>query len=96
MTEADRALANPAAVFRTPCDVVLHPTLSRKQKIEVLRRWESDIRSLQAPCQESDEWEDLLSEILESLHELDYWPDLDTVVHNGTARNAGKTIDRHG
>jgi hypothetical protein len=77
-----QALANPAAVFAAPNEVVFNPALSRKQKIEVLRRWEYDARLLQVTDEESgksmvDASEELLSEILEALHELDYWPDLD-------------------
>ena len=73
-----QALVNPAAVFAKPKEVVFNPALSRKQKIDVLRRWEHDARMLQVATQESkiDKSEELLSEILESLQQLDYWPDL--------------------
>jgi hypothetical protein len=78
-----QALVNPAAVFAAPNEVVFNPALSRKQKIDVLRRWEYDARLLQVADEESeksmvDASEELLSEILEALHELDYWPDLDS------------------
>jgi hypothetical protein len=45
----------------------------------MLRRWEYEARMIQLAKQESeiDESEELLTEILESLHQLDYWPDLD-------------------
>jgi hypothetical protein len=74
-----QALVNPASVFAKPDEVVFNPALSRKQKIDVLRRWEDEARLLQVANRESkiDESEELLSEILESLHQLDYWPDLD-------------------
>jgi hypothetical protein len=74
-----QALINPAAVFAKPDEVVFNPALSRKQKIDVLRRWEYDARMLQVANWESkiDESEELLADILESLHQLDYWPDLD-------------------
>jgi hypothetical protein len=74
-----QALVNPASVFAKPNEVVFAPALSRKQKIDVLRRWEYDARMLQMENQESkvDESEELLAEILESLQQLDYWPDLD-------------------
>ena len=75
----EEALVNPASVFAKPNEVVFSPAFSRKQKIDVLRRWEYDARMLQMANQESkiDESEELLTEILESLHQLDYWPDLD-------------------
>jgi hypothetical protein len=75
----EQALVNPASVFAKPNEVVFSPAFSRKQKIDMLRRWEYDARMLQLANQESeiDESEELLTEILESLHQLDYWPDLD-------------------
>ena len=79
MKKLKQALINPTAVFAKPNEVVFNPALSRKQKIDVLRRWEYDARMLQMGNQESkfDESEEILAEILESLHQLDYWPDLD-------------------
>jgi hypothetical protein len=35
-----RALADPSDVFGTPEEVVGHGSLTREQKIEILRRWE--------------------------------------------------------
>ena len=79
MKKFEQALVNPASVFAKPNEVVFSPAFSRKQKIDVLRRWECDTRMLQMANQEGkfDESEELLTEILESLHQLDYWPDLD-------------------
>ena len=87
MDELKQALANPVAVFVMPRDVVLHPALSREQKIDVLRQWEHDVRMLQARNEEimADAAQELLSEIRDSLHELDYWPDLEQA---GRARSA--------
>jgi hypothetical protein len=79
MKKFEQALVNPTSVFAKPNEVVSTPVFSRKQKIDVLRRWEYDARMIQMRNQEGkvDESEELLAEILESLHELDYWPDLD-------------------
>jgi hypothetical protein len=79
VTKFEQALVNPASVFAKPNEVVFSSAFSRKQKIDMLRRWEYDARMLQLANQESeiDESEELLTEILESLHQLDYWPDLD-------------------
>ena len=77
MNEVKQTFVNPAAIFSRPDEVVSSSSLSRKQKIDVLRRWESEARSLQSTNEENDGSEELLSEILESLHQLDYWPDLD-------------------
>ena len=38
----DKAKLNPAAVFKSPQEVVSSQELSRKQKFEILRRWEQD------------------------------------------------------
>jgi hypothetical protein len=74
-----QALVNPAAVFAEPKEVVVNPTFSRQQKIDVLRRWEQETRLFQASAKErlTDASEELLGAILDSLHELDYWPDLE-------------------
>jgi hypothetical protein len=77
VNELKQALVNPAAIFGKPDEVVFSSILSRKQKIDVLRRWESDARSRQSANEEKGGSEELLSEILESLHQLDYWPDLE-------------------
>lgn len=42
MTDLDRALLDPAAVFSTPEAVLDREDLDREQKIEVLRRWDYD------------------------------------------------------
>jgi len=84
----EQALVNPAAVFAEPKEVVVNPTFSRQQKIDVLRRWEHDTRLFQASAKErlTDASEELLGAILESLHELDYWPDLE---HPGWSKAGG-------
>ena len=88
MDKFKQALANPAAVFAKPSDVVVNPALSREQKIDVLRHWEHDTRMLQARNEEimTDASEELLSEILDSLHELDYWPDLEQAGRTNPAK----------
>jgi hypothetical protein len=51
--DMDKALLNPAEVFKRPQDVVEKNDLSREQKIEILRRWEYDARELQVADEES-------------------------------------------
>ena len=53
MQEFEKALLNPAMVFKTPEEVVDSGDLSREQKIEILRRWEYDLRELQVADEES-------------------------------------------
>ena len=38
------AKTNPSKYFKTPQEVLVHPTLSRENKIEILRQWEVDAR----------------------------------------------------
>lgn len=53
MKDLEKALLNPAMVFKTPQEVVDSGDLSREQKIEILRRWEYDLRELQVADEES-------------------------------------------
>ena len=53
MTDVKKALLDPGAVFRSPGEVVDSNELSREQKIEMLRRWEYDLRELQVADEES-------------------------------------------
>jgi hypothetical protein len=53
VTDFEKALLDPGAVFKTPAEVVQKPDLSREQKIQILRRWEYDARELQVADEES-------------------------------------------
>lgn len=72
MTDIDRALISPGAVFRSPKDVLEVQDLSRQQKIEILRRWEYDVRELQVAEEENmlGQSDIGLDEVLQALHEL--------------------------
>ena len=47
MVDVKKAFLNPAAVFKGPEEIVSNDELTRDQKIEILGRWEYDIRQLQ-------------------------------------------------
>ncbi|MGH7831691.1 MAG: hypothetical protein ACREP8_16115 [Candidatus Binatia bacterium] len=47
MVNFEEALTDPSAAFKTPEEVVQRKDLTREQKIEILRRWEYDVRELQ-------------------------------------------------
>lgn len=51
--EYDRALLNPAAVFHLPKDVVQSDDLTTDQKLEVLKRWETDALLLSVATEEN-------------------------------------------
>jgi hypothetical protein len=50
--DIDAAQQAPAAVFPSPEAVAAHPTLSREQKIEILRLWEYDASELEVATEE--------------------------------------------
>jgi hypothetical protein len=52
MPELDRALVNPAAVFRSPEEVVRHPLLTLDCKREILWRWAWDEYLLELAAEE--------------------------------------------
>jgi hypothetical protein len=53
MVDVKKALLNPSAVFKRPEEIVESNELSRNQKIEILGRWEYDVRQLQVADEES-------------------------------------------
>jgi hypothetical protein len=53
MVNVEKALVNPGSVFKTPEHVLKSKDLTREQKIEILRRWEYDVRELQVAEDES-------------------------------------------
>lgn len=72
MTDIEIALINPANVFHTPQELLEVEDLSREQKIEILRRWEYDVRELQVAEEENMPGRSpvALDEILQALREL--------------------------
>jgi len=53
MTEFEKALLNPNSVFKRPEEILKTNEFSREQKVEILRRWEYDVRQLQVAEEES-------------------------------------------
>jgi hypothetical protein len=75
--DLEKAKLNPAAVFKTPQEIVSSQELSREQKLEILRRWEQDAMSMEVEEEEGMPGPQLklLQPIRDALHALDYWPD---------------------
>ncbi|HEX5607183.1 MAG TPA: hypothetical protein VFY96_11740 [Candidatus Binatia bacterium] len=73
----EKAKLNPAAVFKSPQEVVSIQELSREQKIEILQQWEQDARLMEVAEEESmpGPQAKLLQPIRDALHALNYWPD---------------------
>lgn len=72
MVGIKKAFLNPSSVYNTPKEVVNDKTLTRDQKIEILRRWEYDAIELQVAEEENMQGKNgkLLDEILSALHEI--------------------------
>ncbi|HVZ15044.1 MAG TPA: hypothetical protein VG894_11340 [Bauldia sp.] len=49
----DKALLDPAAVFKSPKDVLNSDTMTAEQKLEVLKRWETDAQLLSVATEEN-------------------------------------------
>ena len=75
--DLEKAKLNPAAVFKTPQEIVSSQELAREQKLEILRRWEQDAMSMEVAEEEGMPGPQLklLQPIRDALHALDYWPD---------------------
>jgi hypothetical protein len=52
MPDIEKTLLDARAVFKRPEDVVSANGLTREQKIEILRRWEYDVREIQVADEE--------------------------------------------
>jgi len=81
----EQALLNPASVFPNPMAVCEAEELERNQKVDILRRWEYDLRELQVATEENMGGEpsaaamaDLLSQVSAALRRLDAGDDPDT------------------
>lgn len=76
----EEAKLNPSAAFKRPADVLAAPSLSREQKIKVLRQWEYDAREMDVAEEENMQGGESgveLADVLAALDELD--PDHDEV-----------------
>ena len=73
----EKAKLDPAAVFKSPQEVVSSEQFSREQKIEILQQWEQEARSMEVAEEENmpGPQTKLLQPIRDALHALNYWPD---------------------
>jgi hypothetical protein len=75
MVNIEHAKTDPSSVFKRPGDVVRDTSLSRAEKIEILRRWAYDEREMAVAEEENmqrpeNEKNNILEEVLKSLLEL--------------------------
>lgn len=71
--DIDKVQFGPGSVFASPEDIIEETSLTREQKIKILRRWEYDARELAVAEEESMAGgpPNMLSEIIKTLHRLD-------------------------
>ena len=88
MTDINRALLDPSSVYKTPKDVIQDKSLTREQKIEILRRWEYDAIEMQVAEEENMQGQNgkILDQILDALHEIN----ADYESHHITSTKHGK------
>ena len=75
MIDLEKAMMDPARVFKEPQNVVACNELTRAQKIEILERWEYDARQLEVAEEEAGmevRRPEMFELILRALHELDF------------------------
>lgn len=67
-----QALGDPESFFASPSDVLRHESLTREQKIEILKRWEYDASEVEVAVEEGmpNDRPSKLREILLALDEL--------------------------
>jgi len=68
----EKAILNPGSEFTCPEDVLNQQTITREQKIKILRRWEYDARELEVAEEENmcGGPPSILRDILVALHRL--------------------------
>ena len=68
----EQAMTDPTRVFSNPGEVIHEQSLTRDQKIKILRRWEYDARELEVAEEENMGGgpPSVLSDILVALHRL--------------------------
>lgn len=94
MIDIDKALLDPAAVFKSPEDLIDSEELAQEKKIELLKRWEFDARELQVPEEENmiGNNADILDRIMRALLRLDKNSELDRREHSVSSKQCGDPL----
>jgi len=80
----EKALIDPTTVYEQPQDVLLDETLSKDEKLKILKQWEYDARGLLVAEEENmpGDASSMLQRILAAIHELN--PGYDATKGPGT------------
>jgi hypothetical protein len=92
VVDLDRALLDPASVFKNPDDVLDSGELSREQKIDILRRWEYDARELEVAEEESmvGSNDGILDQIMRALLKLDEKSEIERLERSPSSKQSGE------
>ncbi len=74
MSDFEKAMLSPTSVYKIPNEVVEDDTLSREQKLKILRQWEYDAHELQVAEDENmpgDQPTSMLHRIITAIHCLE-------------------------
>ena len=84
----EQAMLDPTSMFSYPDDICKDSSLTKEQKIKLLRQWEYDARELEVAEEENMAGgpPDLLDQVLTALHQLH--ADLD-VNHSAPTKQGG-------
>lgn len=85
----EHAMRDPTSVFACPDDVCDEKSLTRDQKIKILRRWEYDARELEVAEEENMGGgpPDVLDKVFMALHRLDAYIDVE---HSPPTKQGGE------
>jgi hypothetical protein len=85
----EQAMLDPTSVFASPEDIFYEQSLTRDQKINLLRRWEYDARELQVADEENMGGgpPDVLDQVFKVLHRLDAKVDVE---HSPPTKQGGE------
>jgi len=85
----EQAMTNPTSVFANPDEVIQKKTLTRDQKIRILKRWEYDALELEVAEEENmgGGSPSILDQVLNALHRLDAEVDVD---HSPPTKHRGE------
>jgi len=85
----EQALTDPTSVFENPDEVIQIKSLTRDQKIKILRRWEYDALELEVAEEENMGGgpPSILDQVLKALHQLDAHVDVD---HSPPTKHGGE------
>lgn len=91
MTNLQKALFDPMGLYKEPQDVLLDETLSKEEKLKVLKQWEYDARELMVAEEENmpGDSSNMLQRVLAAIHALD--PKYDAT--RGSATKHGGSSD---